>query len=423
MKKIAKSLIAAILGWQVRRLGKKSEFKVVAVAGSIGKTSTKFAIANILSKQYKVRWQKGNYNDVVSVPLVFFDLPMPSVFNPLAWIITFLKIEMMLTQKYPADIVIVEIGTDFPGNIAQFKHFIHADVGVLTAITPEHMEFFDDLDAVAREELVIASMVDQLILNADLCDKKYLSSLEKYTTYGVNTQADYRLGGLNHVPGGYDFTVSKHGKVILNERHASVAETQLLSITAAVAVADMLGMGMQDIIKGIEAIKPVSGRMKRLEGINGSTILDDTYNASPEATKAALDTLYKIRAPQKIALLGNMNELGNYSKEAHTEIGAYCDSMQLDLVVTLGPDANEFLAAAAEKAGCRVVRTETPYESAREIAKVLQKGALILAKGSQNKVFAEEAVKQLLANPEDAALLVRQTEYWIKTKQKSIGKP
>ena len=421
MKKGAKNIIATILGWQVRRLLRKSDVKVVAVAGSIGKTSTKFAVATVLDEHFKVRWQKGNYNDIVSVPLVFFGLSMPSVFNPVAWVITFLKIELQLARKYPFDVVVVEVGTDFPGNIALFKRYLHADIGVLTAITPEHMEFFDNLDAVAREELTIAELSDELILNADLCDAKYLDELEKHLTYGIHEQANYRLGDLKHSTDGYDFTIFKNRQKFLKERHTSIAETQLLSITAAAAVADMLGVGTDAIRRGIESIKPVSGRMQRLKGIKNSIILDDTYNASPEATKAALDTLYKLDAPQKIALLGNMNELGTYSEKAHKEIGAYCDSKQLDLVVTLGLDANKYLAEAAERAGCKVARTSTPYESAEYIKKVLREGAIILAKGSQNRVFAEEAVKQLLANSDDVSLLVRQSDYWMKVKKKSVG--
>ncbi|HTE22869.1 MAG TPA: UDP-N-acetylmuramoyl-tripeptide--D-alanyl-D-alanine ligase [Candidatus Limnocylindria bacterium] len=421
MKRVAKTCIVAILGWQVRRLRRKADFKVVAVAGSIGKTSTKFAIAAVVGQQYKVHFQAGNYNDVVSVPLVFFGLPIPSLLNPLAWAATFIKIEKQLRSAYPHDVVVVEAGTDFPGNLAQFKQYLQADIGVLTAITPEHMEFFADLDAVAEEELTIADLSERLLVNADLCDEKYLKGLSTFTTYGRHDQASYRLEQLKHTPEGYAFTITKAGRAFLQEKHASPAEAQLASICAAVTVGDMLGMDRELIRKGIETIKPVSGRMQRLKGIKNSILLDDTYNASPEAAKAALDTVYKLDAPQKIALLGNMNELGAYSREAHQEIGAYCDPAQLDLVVALGPDANEHLAAAAEARGCKVVRTETPLKAADEIIKVLQKDAVVLAKGSQNGVFAEEAVKKLLADPRDAKELVRQSPYWIKQKQKWLG--
>lgn len=422
MKQIARNIVVAILGWQVRRLRRRSDFRVVAVAGSIGKTSTKFAAATVLGERFRVRYQKGNYNDLVTVPLVFFGLPMPSLFNPFAWAVTFLRIEKQLRSPYQYDVIVVEVGTDFPGNIAQFKKFLRADIGVLTAITPEHMEFFADLDAVAKEELTIGQLSDKVIANADLCDVKYLSQLKDVVTYGTGKKADYRLGGIQHDKDGHQqFTIEKNGSQLLRERHASVAETQLYSIAAAVTIADLLGVAPSDIARGIAQIHSVSGRMRQLKGIKGSIILDDTYNASPEATKAALNTLYKIPAPQKIALLGNMNELGKYSANAHKEIGKYCDPEHLDLVVTLGPDANQYTAAAAEKSGCKVIPTTTPLEAAEVIIKHLKKGGAVLAKGSQNGVYAEEAVKRLLANPADAELLVRQSPAWMKKKASWLG--
>src|SRR5688500_15063272 len=117
MKRRAKLMIARILGSYVRRLHKKAYIKIIAVVGTVGKTSTKFAIATVLAQKNKVAWQKGNYNDIVSVPLVFFDLPMPRLLNPIAWLVTFAKIEFTLHRPYPHQVVVVEVGTDFPGNL------------------------------------------------------------------------------------------------------------------------------------------------------------------------------------------------------------------------------------------------------------------------------------------------------------------
>jgi UDP-N-acetylmuramoyl-tripeptide--D-alanyl-D-alanine ligase len=140
------------------------------------------------------------------------------------------------------------------------------------------------------------------------------------------------------------------------------------------------------------------------------------------ALKLALDSLYEIKAPQKIAVLGNMNELGKYSETTHTEIGTYCDPKQLDLVVTIGPDANKYLAPAAEAKGCSVKIFENPYDAGTFLKPLIKKGAVILVKGSQNKVFAEETIKSLLANPADESKLVRQSQEWLNKKQKAFGK-
>src|SRR5205807_32743 len=128
----------------------------------------------------------------------------------------------------------------------------------------------------------------------------------------------------------------------------------------------------------------------------------DTYNASSEAMLAALDTLYRIAAPQKIAVLGNMNELGGYALVEHEKVGKHCDPRELDLVVTIGTESNKYLAAAARDKGCRVESFDDPYSVADYLRQVVKEGAAILIKGSQNKIFLEEAVKLLLADPADA---------------------
>jgi UDP-N-acetylmuramyl pentapeptide synthase len=161
--------------------------------------------------------------------------------------------------------------------------------------------------------------------------------------------------------------------------------------------------------------------MQRLQGIKNSLILDESYNASPSAVMAALDSLYQMKASQKIAVLGNMNELGDLAQQAHIDVGNYCESKQLDLVVTLGPEANEFLAPAAEKQGCEVRTATNPYQAADLVKKHLKEEAVILIKGSQNNVYAEETVKRLLANPDDSQLLVRQSRHWMAKKAKNFS--
>jgi UDP-N-acetylmuramoyl-tripeptide--D-alanyl-D-alanine ligase len=421
MKKLAKGFVASILGWQVRRLRNKNNFKVIAVGGSIGKTSTKLAVARVLEQEFKVRFQDGNYNDPVSVPLVFFGQKLPSIFNPLAWLTIFWKNEQIIKKKYPYEVVVVELGTDGPGQIKQFERYINADIGILSAITPEHMVYFGDLDAVAREELYLGKLVDKLFINQDLVPVDYLKDLsDTDVTYGIKNPAQIRMTNIKFDENSASFKIGQGPTTLVEGEHEQITEPQLYSITAATAVAQELGMAKSAMERGIKSIKPVSGRMQHLEGIKNSLILDDTYNASPEAMLAALDTLYRINAPQKIAVLGNMNELGDYSQREHKAVGEYCDPKELDLVVTIGPDANKYLASAAEEAGCNVKTFSSPYAAGRYVKEILESNAVVLVKGSQNRVFAEEAVKILLANPKDSSKLVRQSEYWLKIKQKAF---
>lgn len=417
MKKAALNLLINILGWQVRRLRRTADFKTVIVAGSIGKTSTKFAIAQLLSGRFRVRFQEGNYNHPVTVPLVFFGRETPPLYNPLAWLKILIGNELTLRRPYPYDVVVLELGTDGPGQLKDFARYLQADIGVLTAIAPEHMEFFGSLEAVAAEETSIVAYSDQLLINLDLCAEEYIGQLDNVIGYAQDQPAAYRVNNKRRTSGGLAFSISNADGQLVRLEHGAVAEVQLYSICAAVAVGDLLGMTASELAGSVKRIRPAAGRLQLLDGLNGSVILDDTYNASPAAVRAALDTVYAMKATRKIALLGNMNELGDHSEAAHKSIGEYCDPAQLELVVTLGPDANRYLAPAAEAGGCQVRTCQTPYEAAEIIKPLLTKGTLLLAKGSQNGVFAEEAVKQLLADPADADKLVRQSPAWLKKKE------
>jgi UDP-N-acetylmuramoyl-tripeptide--D-alanyl-D-alanine ligase len=156
--------------------------------------------------------------------------------------------------------------------------------------------------------------------------------------------------------------------------------------------------------------------MRVFGGIKNTSIIDDTYNASPVAVKAALDVLYAARASQRIAVLGSMNEMGAYAKTAHQEVGEYCDAHKLDYVLTLGADAARWIAPAAKVRGCQVHSFTGADACAAYVRKHLQERAVVLVKGSQNGVFAEEVVKQLLAQPKDAENLVRQSPAWLRKK-------
>ena len=416
MKAVARRVVIIILASQVRRLRKKNTFTTIGVVGSIGKTSTKLAIAQILSETKRVRYQLGNYNDLVSVPLIFFDHNMPSLTNPLAWAVLFIKNELQLLKKYPYDVVVVEIGTDGPGQIAAFKQYLHLDIAVVTAIAPEHMEYFADLAAVAKEELSVATYADELIINTDLVAAEYIENTN-FTSYALlDTAADYSAEVKVVSAKGMEAAINKKGTAMFSASVPFISEVQLYSLTAATAVADKLGIEQEAIVRSVSNLQPVPGRLQILPGIQDTTIIDDSYNASPEAVASILTTLYKMQAPQKIALLGNMNELGSFSPEAHTQIGLLCDPKQLEHVVTLGPDANQFLAPAAREKGCQVTECTTPYEAGELIATLIKPGAVILVKGSQNKVFAEEAIKPLLANESDESRLVRQSKSWLDKK-------
>jgi UDP-N-acetylmuramoyl-tripeptide--D-alanyl-D-alanine ligase len=418
MKNYIKSLVTKLLWLQVNRLRQKHKPIVIAVAGSIGKTGTKSAIATVLQQSKNVQWQNGNYNDMLSVPLIFFGKKAPVVYNIFAWLWILLSAEVQVNGAYPYDVVVVELGTDHPGDMTMFKQYFHADYGILTAITPEHMENFADMDAVALEEMVIADLSDAVLYDSTAVPKKYHPILKKAQSYGAKGEAaSYKTASLSEgLTRAVELKVASH---VYKVEVALLGKQQLPALSCAVLLATKLKLPKTAIQKGLEAIKPLPGRMQIVAGQNNSILIDDTYNASPNAVKAALDTLYEVKAEKKIAVLGQMNELGKHSEQLHTLVGEYCDPKQLDLVVTIGEDANKYLAQAAGERGCNVMRCPSPYHAADVVRLQLQPKTVVLVKGSQNGVFAEETVRELLADPHDTKKLVRQSRHWhtIKTKQ------
>lgn len=407
----------------MRQIIKKHQPKIVAVVGSVGKTGTKYATATILRQKYRVVVQDGNYNTPISVPFIFLGRSLPALRNPFGWLAAWLAGQKIVWGKYPYDIVVVELGTDKPGDMADFQKIIHPDIAVVAAISDEHMDMFGTLDNVAKEEFTITQFCDILVYNNDDILPNYTSqlipaSLPSYSygflpsMFNISAQTD-----------GFSYTVQVSGEAFsVQSKVDLVAKHSLKPVAAAVVVAKLLGLTEPEIVRGMASIHQPPGRMHLLAGIKNSTIIDDTYNSSPLAAAAALQTLYEKSAPQKIALLGNMNELGDTSQDSHEAIAKLCDPKQLDLVVTLGVDANKYIPPIAEALGCLVMSANTPYEAAAIIADGMKDGALVLCKGSQNGVFAEEAVKMLLADPNDDIKLVRQTKPWLAKKQAVFNK-
>jgi UDP-N-acetylmuramoyl-tripeptide--D-alanyl-D-alanine ligase len=258
-------------------------------------------------------------------------------------------------------------------------------------------------------------------VNADDTPPKYLKG-KGVLTYGRKTSDTFRITDIDDKGlEGADVELTLASEPPFTAR-AHILGTQGMKILlAAAAAGQLLGLNDEELQKGLAEVKPFAGRMQLLQGIKNSTIIDDTYNASPLPVIAALDVLYAADTPQRIAILGNMNELGDYSEAAHREVGAYCRPDTLAQVVTIGEDAKKYLAPAAAEQGCAVKSFKSPYEAGEFVKSILKAGAVVLAEGSQNHVFAEESLKVLLADEKDAHKLVRQSADWMHIKHKQFG--
>ena len=418
-----KNIVLLLIELQVKRFLKRHKPKVIVVAGSVGKTSTKLAIATVLSQRFKVLVQEGNYNTEVGVPLTIFDLPLPPLARlkkPTEWIKQLWYMELKIHRPFAFDAVVLELGTDKPGDIARFRKYLRPDVAIVTAVTPEHMEFFKTIDAVAQEELEVTNFSELALINRDDIDETFAHYVNNSNidTYGTSGVAEYHYLVEDFEPG-KGFT----GKFVSPEFGELPVQLQLVgehNVKAAVAagvVGVKMGLSKSELTAGLSAIRPVKGRMNLLKGLLDSTIIDDSYNSSPAAAVAALQTLYLMPNKQKIAVLGSMNELGEFSQKAHEQVGSMCDPTLLDWVVTIGDEAAKFLGPAAAQRGCQVRNFRSPYEAGAFVHSILHPQAAILVKGSQNGVFAEEAIKMLLHSTNEEDQLVRQGADWLERKR------
>jgi UDP-N-acetylmuramoyl-tripeptide--D-alanyl-D-alanine ligase len=404
------------------------DIKLVCVAGSVGKTSTKLAIATVLSQQYRVRLHEGNHNASLSAPLAILGIEYPgSIRNPLAWWSVFRAAKQKVREPASdVDVIIQELGTDRPGELPDFGRYLNPDIGVITGVTAEHMEFFGTLDAVAAEELSLANFSKIAIINRDDIDDRYaqLIANPNISTYGTSGLAEYSYEVTDMTLGeGYQglFTIPElpdglPAKLFVLGEHA------IRPISAAVTVAIRFGMAPEAITQGVELIRPVHGRMNILRGVQDTILIDDTYNSSPAAAEMAIRTLDTLQAPQKIAVLGSMNELGATSAEAHRYIGSLCHPSSVQYVVTVGKEAMDYLAPAAAHNGCAVKSFPDALSAGAYVRKIIEPRAIVLLKGSQGGIFVEEATKMLLHSTSDDAQLVRQEPEWLEAKSQFFSK-
>ncbi|MBC7459386.1 hypothetical protein H7200_01580 [Candidatus Saccharibacteria bacterium] len=409
-------------------LRRHPDIKLVIVVGSVGKTSTKVAIGTVLSERFRVRLHEGNHNAELSAPLAILGIDHPSNLKSVAaWLRVFGAARARIREASDVDVIVQEVGSDGIGQVPHFGSYARPYIAVVTAVSAEHMEFFKTIDAVAAEELSAANFSDYALINRDNIDGKYAADITNahINTYGTTGAAEYRFtqddftlekgfSGLFSVKGEFDVSVKADLKVI--------GEHSVRAAVAAGAVALRLGLTVEEIRSGFSKIRAVNGRMNILRGVKDTILIDDTYNSSPLAVNAALQALYGLSVPQRIAVLGSMNELGDTSAVEHQSVGAVCSPNELAHVITVGEEAEKYLAPAARANGCHVVSFKTALEAGAYVHKVLEPGAAILFKGSQGGIYLEEAVKIVLHSTDDEARLVRQSQSWLQTKNNFFSK-
>lgn len=372
---------------------RQAGLRVVGITGSVGKTTTKEMLAHVLAGRHRVFRNPANYSG-------YFGLPIALGY---------------LEPGY--DVAVLEMAIDRFEEMDLMTGLAPPEVGIVTVVAPAHLAKFGSLAAVAREKgrLVAALPSDGLaVLNAD--DER-VAAMAAITPapviwYGEAPRADFRCEEVALTREGTRFTLLARGRR-LAARLPWLGEHFAHTALAVVAAAERFGVGAAEAVERLASLPPVPGRLNPLAGREGSLVLDDTYNANPAAAKAGLRVLAALEATRRVAVLGDMAELGETSEALHREVGAAAAAVA-DVLVTRGKEAAWIAegARAAGMTGDRVAVTYTAEDALAAVAPHLIPGAAVLVKGSA-VARMEQVVAGLMAEPERAAdALVRQDAAW-----------
>ena len=414
--KIVQWFLKILAGLKIRRV----KPKIIAISGSFGKTSTKEAIYYLLSKKFgsDVGKNWGNMNSVIGLPLAILGLKKYSFGVEFFWDI--IKAKWGFFFHHLAKILVLELGIDKPGEMKQLLEIVTPNIAVLTGISETHLLELKNISGVKREKLLLLNALKAngtAILNADdanLSDFTLASGIKKITFGKAPADISYSDSKLSISGTQFILKIKEDSKVVNSKL---IGEHSIYTLLAAAAVADEFSININEIVSGLESITSQKGRMNIIKAKNVITIIDDSYNSNPCSAIEALNTLKKIEFPgRKTAILGNMNELGNYTKQGHLKVGEEAGE-SVDLLIVVGDNA-KYLAEGAEKAGLekeKIYSFKSTDETIDQVGDLLKAGDLVLIKASQNKMHFERIIKYLLDDSEMAKkVLVRQEKKWLQ---------
>ena len=408
---------------------KKYKPEIIAITGSIGKTSSKEAIFSVLKNKFKVRTSFSNFNNELGVPLTILGIknaPGKFIFN---WFYIFIKFLFLITfkiKKYPQKLIL-EMGADHPGDIEYFTKFIPVNIGVLTKVSKVHIEFFNSLDEIFKEKRKIFSNMPKgswAILNNDDEMIAKLKDELKYNvlTYGIKNESDIWATDLQMLRKGdvigMNFKIRHNGNVVPVFLPDSLGMAQVYAFLSAVAVGIVEGLNLVEISILAKNYTSPKGRTHLLKAINDAYIIDDTYNSSPDATKLAIDLLSDVKTlvnGNEIVVLGDMLELGKDTKDCHEDVGKYIAEKNIDFLFTIGKFAEDiYLGAIKNGFNPKNAKHFKDHVSLiKHLETIIEKDSIILVKGSQGARM-EKVVKEIMKNPGYAKnVLVRQSDNWL----------
>ena len=346
--------------------------KVLAITGSNGKTSTKDFAASVLARRFRVTKTEGNFNNHVGLP------------------------RTILETASEDEVAVWEIGMNHPGEIAALSKIAAPDAAIITNIGVAHIEFMGSREAIAAEKGALAEAIEMqgtVILNADDPFSEGIAARTRAKVVSAGTTNGFvRAIEIRQSADGSEFTIVEGAHRC--RAQLPVAGTHMVqNALLAVAAGRAFGLSIEECAAGLAAAPLTKARLQ-IKEVGGVQFLDDSYNANPDSMKAALRTLVELDAEGKrIAVLGEMRELGVESERGHREIGEAAATLGVDQLITIG-DAAELIAEAARTAGLdKVSSARSTSEAARLLKEMAEPGDLVLIKGSR-AARTEEVIEQ-----------------------------
>jgi len=424
MKTLFKKIIYTILKWEASLVLKRFKPRIIGVAGSVGKTSTKDAIYASLKDFVVIRKNQKSFNSEIGVPLTILGLET-GWNSPSVWIKNiFLGIKVLFSKEYP-EWLVLELGTDRPGDMKKLISWISLDYAVFTRFpeVPVHAEYFTKAQDVNDEDAQMMFGLKKegvLVLNADdsLIAELALKSTFKTLWYGFNAKKNGV--GVSHIEMQYKDSqvVGQHIKINFGSNSVpftisgAIGIQHTYPILASLVVAKDLGINVLDVLQSLNSYKVPVGRMNILQGVQGITLIDDTYNSSPIAVELAIKSLAEVEADTKIAVLGDMAELGKYTQAEHKKVAHILKEQKINHLIAMGERA-ELIGEEAQDIGIKNVFPALSYtDAADKIIEWTHKNTVVLIKGSQSARM-EKVVYELLKDKTQAKrVLVRQDKVW-----------
>ena len=347
---------------------KKLGLKVVGVTGSTGKTSTKDLIAALLSHKYKVFKTKGNFNNDIGLPLMILEL----------------------TSK--DDVAVLEMGMSSLGEIELLADVARPDIAVITNIGLSHIENLKTQENILKAKMEISTFFNKentLIINAeDKLLRNVYSNRFKVEKIGYNHEYDVYASNIILKEEETEFLAHAFGEeAVFNLPMAG--KHNVLNTMLAIEVANCLNVSFEEMIKGLENLEATSMRLQVIKK-EGFIIINDCYNASPDSMKSSLDVLSAYKDHRKVAILGDMYELGEESEKAHFEVGEYAKD-KLDILIVIGRYIKNFKDGFNND---NIIMYKTKEECIKELKNIVKLNDVVLIKASRG-VKLEDVVKKL----------------------------